>query len=99
MPAGALVIWWVTLVVAVVVVLPLAWYLLHRVWLAARAVERYARETLEAGVGIARHTAAVAALEQTVAAAGALVAGAEAIARHAGEIEAALGRRTLRGGA
>jgi hypothetical protein len=62
MPAGVLVIWWITLIVAVAVVLPLAWYLLHRVLLAARNIERYAAEALGAGAGIARNTAAITAL-------------------------------------
>ena len=48
-PAVVYVIWWVTLIVAVVVVLPLAVYLLHRTLVAARQIERYAARALEAG--------------------------------------------------
>lgn len=99
LPAAVLVIWAVTLAVAVAVVLPVAWYLLHRTLLAARSIERYAADTLEAGAGIARHTAAIASLQTTVRVAQELLAGAGAIARSTEAIEQALGRRTLgRGG-
>lgn len=98
MPTAVLVIWWVTLIAAVVVVLPLAWYLLHRVLLAARNIERYAAETLTAGVGIAQNTAAISALETTIGVAGKILEGAGAIATSTRAIEQALGRRTLRGG-
>ncbi len=97
MPAAVLVIWWVTLIVAVVVVLPLAWYLLHRVLLAARNIERYAEEALTAGAGIARNTAAIATLETTIGAAGQVLEGARAIARSTGAIEDVLRRKKLKG--
>ncbi|MDR7486745.1 MAG: hypothetical protein QN187_15625 [Armatimonadota bacterium] len=95
---AVLVIWWITLVVAAVVVLPTVWYLLHRVLRAARAIERYAADTLAAGAGIARNTAAVSALQTTIAVATQMLAGADAIARSAGAIEQALGRQRLEGG-
>lgn len=98
MPAGVLVIWWITLIVAVVVVLPLAWYLLHRVLLAARNIERYAAEALGAGAGIARNTAAITVLEDTIGVATQILEGAKAIARSAGAIEQALSQRKLEGG-
>lgn len=98
MPGAVLVIWWVTLIVAVVVVLPLAWYLLHRVLQAARNIERYASEALTAGVGIAQNTAAITALQTTIGVAGQILDGAEAIARSTGAIEQALSHRRLRGG-
>ncbi len=98
MPTGVAVIWWVTLIAAVVVVLPLAWYLLHRVLLAARSIERYAAEALTAGVGIAKNTAAITALETTIAVAGQILGGAGAIAGSTEQIEQALSRRTLEGG-
>lgn len=92
-----LVIWWVTLMVAVVVVLPLAWYLLHRVLLAARNIERYAREALAAGAGIAGNTGAVSALETTIAVATQVLEGAGAIARSANTIEGALSHKKIEG--
>lgn len=67
-------IWAITLAVITFVVVPVALYWLHRLLRAARGIERYTREMLEAGVGIANNTAAVPALEQTLATAGSLVA-------------------------
>ncbi|MGQ0571874.1 MAG: hypothetical protein ACT4P5_20410 [Armatimonadota bacterium] len=98
MPVAILVIWWITLIVAVAVVLPLAWYLLHRVLGAARNIERYAAETLVAGVGIAQNTAAISALEATIGVAGQILDGAGAIARSTGAIEQALRHTKLDGG-
>lgn len=65
-----LALWWTALGLTVIVIAPLATYLLHRVWRAARMIERYTRETLEAAGGVAAHTEAIAALDETVAAAG-----------------------------
>ena len=96
MPVAVLVIWWTTLIVAVVV-LPLAWYLLHRVLLAARNIERYAAETLTAGAGIAQTTAAITALETTIGVATQILDGAGAIARSSGTIEQALSHKKLEG--
>ncbi len=66
-------IWAITLVVITFVVVPVALYWLHRLLHAARGIERYTREMLAAGVGIANNTAAVPALEQTLKTAGSLV--------------------------
>lgn len=98
MPGAVVGIWWVTLIVVVVVVLPLAWYLLHRVLLAARNIERYAAEALTAGVGIAQNTAAITALQTTIGVAGQILDGAGAIARSTGAIEQTLSRKKLDGG-
>ncbi len=97
MPAAVLVIWWITLIAAVLVVLPVAWYLLHRVLAAARNIERYAAETLTAGAGIAQNTSAITALETTIGVAGKILEGAGAIAASTGAIEQALGRSRLKG--
>ena len=46
----------------------------HRTLCAASsAIERYTRDALEAGVGIAKNTEAVTALDETIAAAGSLL--------------------------
>jgi hypothetical protein len=99
MPLAVTVIWWVTLLVAVCIVLPVAWYLLHRVLVAARSIERYAVETLEAGVGIARNTSAISALGTTIGVATEILGGAGAIAKSTGAIEQTLSARKLNGGA
>jgi hypothetical protein len=79
-------IWGITLGVITFVVVPLALYLLHRALRAARSIERYTREALEAGAGIAANTAAIAALGETLAAAGSLLKAAELLKRRAAEI-------------
>lgn len=59
-------IWWAGLIVTLVVFVPLAVYLLHRTWQAARSIQRYAAETLQAAGGIARNTRNIAALDVTI---------------------------------
>lgn len=83
-------IWLATLVVVTFVVVPLALHLLHRTLRAARAIERYTREALAAGVGIANHTEAVAALEQTIDTASSLLEAVQALERRTAEIAAAV---------
>ncbi len=92
-PTAVYVIWWATLIVAVVIVLPLAWYLLHRAFAAARQIERYAAKTLEAGVGVAGNTANIAALKETIGVATGILGTASAIEEHSGVIEGALASR------
>ena len=93
-PAVVYAIWWIMLVVTVVVVVPVAVYLLHRLWLAARSIERYTGEALAAGLGIARNTANIAALDQTVALGGELGTVAGSIRRRAVAIEKTLADRS-----
>lgn len=59
-------IWWVGLMVTLVVLVPLAVYLLHRTWLAARSIQRYAADTLAAAGGIAGNTQHIVALDATI---------------------------------
>ena len=70
MPNAVYVIWWVGLVVTVVVFVPLAVYLLHRTWLAARSIQWYAAEALAAAAGIAGNTQHIPALDTTIDVAG-----------------------------
>jgi hypothetical protein len=79
-------VWGLTLGVITFVVVPLALYLLHRALRAARSIERYTREALEAGAGIAANTAAVASLEETIAAARSLLEAAELLKRRSAEV-------------
>jgi hypothetical protein len=74
-------------------VLPVTVYLLHRLWRAARAIERYTAEARAAGLGIAGHTAAVEALGQTVRLGGELSAAAGSLQQHAAALESALADR------
>ena len=91
--AAVYVIWWVMLIVAVVVVLPVVLFLLHRLHRAAGSIERYTAEALVAGLGIARNTGAVGALDQTVTLGGELGAAASSIRRHSAAIEKTLADR------
>ncbi len=95
-PVAVYVIWWATLIVAVVVVLPLAVYLLHRTLNAARQIERYAARALEAGAGIARNTENIGALEGTISTATEILETARSIEGHTGSIEEVLTARAGR---
>ena len=87
---AALWIWAITLAVVTVVIVPLAIYLLHRTLCAARSIERYTRESLAAGVGIASNTGAIAALDDTIRVASALLEAAEALKRQTAEVSDAV---------
>ena len=87
---AALWIWAITLAVVTVVIVPIAVYLLHRTLRAARSIERYTRESLAAGVGIASNTGAIAALDDTIRAASALLEAAEALKRQTAEVSDAV---------
>jgi hypothetical protein len=92
-PTGVYVIWWATLILAAVVVLPLAVYLLHRALMAARQIERYAARALEAGEGIAGNTHNIGALEDTISVATGILETAGSIEGRTGTIEEVLEAR------
>jgi len=95
-PTVVYVIWWLTLIVAVVVVLPLAVYLLHRTLMTARQIERYAAEALAAGLGVARNTENISALEGTISTATEILETSRSIEEHTGIIEEVLAARAGR---
>lgn len=72
-PSTVYVIWWVGLALTLVVFVPLAVYLLHRTWLAARSIQWYAAEALTAAAGIAGNTQHIPALDATIAVAGSMI--------------------------
>lgn len=78
-PPAVHTIWWVGLLVTLVVFVPLSVHLLHRTFVAARSIERYAAEALAAAAGIAGNTAHVPALDTTVDVAGSMLPVAGAI--------------------
>lgn len=78
-PPAVLVLWWIALGITVVVIVPLALHLLHRTWRAARNIQRYSAEALEAAAGIADNTALLPALDETIAGAGPILEHTEAI--------------------
>lgn len=65
-PPAVFTIWWAGLIVTLVLFVPLAVYLLHRTWLAARSIRRYAAEALTAAAGIAGNTQHIPALDATI---------------------------------
>ncbi len=79
-------IWGTTLAIVTFVVVPLALHLLHKTLKAAMSIERYARESLTAGVGIANNTAAIPALEATLATAGSLIEATKLLKERADDI-------------
>ena len=73
MPHAVYVVWWIGLGVTLVVFVPLSVYLLHRTWVAARSINRYAAEALTAAAGIAGNTKYIPALDSTIAVGSAMV--------------------------
>lgn len=89
-------IWWTGLVLTLVVFVPLAVVLLHRLWRAAREIQLYAREALTAAAGIAGNTGQIGALDETIAVAGQMLAGAAAIEQKLNAATGILARRAER---
>lgn len=89
----ALAIWMVTLLFVILVIVPVALSLLGRALAAARAIERYLADMLEAGVKIVGHTEAVPALNETLATACAMGPVAKAIEEKTGAVAAVLSER------
>jgi len=84
---------WTILLVVTVLVLPYLVYLLHRTWVAARSIERYFDEMLEAGLGIAGNTEHIKALNDTISVASGMLDVAGNINKHAETIKDTLGGR------
>jgi len=84
---------WLVLLIVLVIGLPVILFALHRLWSAARGIERYFAEMLTAGLGIAGNTAAIPALDDTIAGAGALLDTAGTIHSDAETLRAALAAR------
>jgi hypothetical protein len=89
-PESVFWIWGITLALVTFVVVPLALYLLHRALLAARSIERYTCEALEAATAIQSNTAATLALQETIAAARSLQEAAHLLEQRTAEIAAAV---------
>ena len=92
--AAVLALWWIALALAVLVIVPLAVYLLHRTWKAARSIRRFTAETLAAGRGIAEHTGKIQALESTLEIGGPIVEKTGRLRTAASELESVLRSRS-----
>jgi type IV secretory pathway TraG/TraD family ATPase VirD4 len=86
-------IWTIGLVVTLLVFVPLAVVLLHRLWRAARSIQIYAREALVAAGGIAGNTAQIAALDDTISVASQILSTATGIDQKLGAAAGILARR------
>ena len=86
MSAGpvVLVLWWITLILTVILIVPITIRLLHRAFATARTIRRYAADTRAAAEGIARNVAGAAALDEAIAAAGPLLQRADSLPRAGG---------------
>ena len=92
-PPMLLTIWWIGLLVTLLVFVPLAVALLHRLWRTARSIQIYAREALTAAGGIAGHTAQIGALDDTIRVASEMLTAAGAIERKLSAATTILARR------
>ncbi len=92
-PTAVYVLWIITLVIAVLFILPLVVYLLHRTLTAARNIESYLAEMRDAGVGIANNTHHIKDLDDTIAVATQLLSAAESIKEHTATIGSTLTAR------
>lgn len=97
LPTAVYAIWWTVLGIVVVVIVPLAVYLLHRTLRAAVSIRRYLEEMLNAGVGIAGNTSSIGALSETLRVAVAMGAVAGNLHEHTGTIATVLSQRAERG--
>ena len=90
---NALYVLWIILLVVTILVLPFIVNLLNKVLRASRNIERYFREMLEAGVGIAGNTEHIKALNSTIAVASNILNVAGDINNHSGALGGALQSR------
>ena len=89
MPQAVFVLWTILLVVTVLL-LPFIVHLLHRTWKASRSIERYFKEMLEAGLGVAGNTEHIKALDDTISVASGMLEVAGDINSHAETIKVTL---------
>ncbi len=93
MPQAVYTIWFILLLVIVLVIVPLAVYLLQRTLNAAKNIERYFSEMAEAGVGIADNVSHISALEDTISVATAILGVAGQIKENTNTIKETLAGR------
>ena len=86
-------IWSIGLAVTLLVFVPLAVVLLHRLWRTARSIQIYAREALVAAGGIAGNTAQIVALDDTIGVASQMLSTATGIEQKLGSVTGILARR------
>lgn len=90
LPSAVFIIWGVTLAIAVLVILPLAIYLLQRTLNAARNIQTYLLQMRDAGVGIASNTSNIPALDDTIKVASKILETAGSMEKNTGIIKTTL---------
>jgi hypothetical protein len=97
LPDSVYLIWQTVLLIVVIVIVPLAIFLLQRTLNAAISIRRYLHDMLAAGVGIAENTSSVTALNDTIAVAGGMLETAGNLKEHSGTIATVLSERAKGG--
>lgn len=95
-PASVFTLWLAAVALTLLVFVPLAVYSLFRLVRAARSIQRYAREAVAPAQAIAAHTAALPALDGTIAVATDILAAAGAVAEKLDAIATVLESRASR---
>lgn len=89
---------WITTIVIVVLIVPVAVALLQRTLNAALGIRRYLAEMETAGAGIAANTASIVALGDTDAVAKDMLQTAGGLEQHSGQLSTLLVARATQGG-
>lgn len=87
---------WAILLIVTVLLLPYIVYLLHRTWVAAKNIERYFKESLDAGLGIAASSDKIVALDDTITVASGMLEVAGSINKHAEIVKDTVGGRAAK---
>lgn len=94
MPDTIVILWWITLGIAAVLVVPTVLYLLNRAYRSANDIRVYTAEILAAAQGLARNLEAVKELDRTPALALRVRDTASALAAEAAVLEREVGERS-----
>ncbi len=92
-PPAVYTLWWTGLILTLAVFVPLAVYYLHRTFMAALSIRRYAADTLAAAAGIAGNTQHIVALDDTIGVASQILGTAGSVAGKLGTIADVLEER------
>ena len=95
-PDAVFTIWLVTVGLALAVFVPLSVYMLSSLLRATRSIRRYARDAVAPAQAIAAQTAAIPALDSTIAVATEILTAAEGVAEKLGTIATVLEARAGR---
>lgn len=97
LPDAVYFIWQAVLIIVVVVIVPLAIFLLQRTLRAALNIKRYFKEMLTAGVEIVENTNSIVTLNDTIEVATTMVGVSEKLDEHSATIATVLSDRAKKG--